>query len=47
MKNPTPERCLGKAITVELASWMEVLDNQVEWRDSFSHLVKYPVNRVL
>ena len=47
MKNPTPERCLGKAITVELSSWMEVLDNQVEWKDSYSHLVKYPVNRVL
>ena len=47
MKNPTPERCLGKAITVELASWMDVLDNQVEWRDSYAHLVKYPVKRNL
>ena len=47
MKNPTPERCLGKAITVELASWMDVLDNQVEWRDSYAHLVKYPVKRDL
>ena len=26
---------------------VKVLDNQVEWKDSYSHLVKYPVNRVL
>ena len=42
MKTPVPERCLGKAITVELASWMKVLDSQVEWKDSYIHLVKYP-----
>ena len=47
MMTPVPERCLGKAITVELASWMKVLVSQVEWKDSYIHLVKYPVNRVL
>ena len=47
MKTPVPERCLGKAITVELASWMDVLDNQVEWMDSYTRLVKYPVKRDL
>ena len=45
VKYPRPERCLGKAITMELASWMEVLDHQVEWKDSYQHLVKYPVNK--
>ena len=46
MKNPRQERCLGKAIMMELASWMEVIDHQVEWRDSYQHLVKYPVNKI-
>ena len=46
VKNPRPERCLGKAITTELASWMEILDHQVEWTDSYQHLVKYPVNKI-
>ena len=42
MSNPRPERCLGTAISVELASWMETLDCHVEWQDSFRHLVRYP-----
>ena len=46
MKNPRQERCLGKAIMTELASWMEVIDHQVEGRDSFQLLVKYPVNKI-
>ena len=46
MRNPRPERCLGRAITQELSSWMEIVQNQVEWADSFSHLVKYPKRKI-
>ena len=31
-----------EAHPVELASWMKVLDSQVEWKDSYINLVKYP-----
>ena len=46
MRNPRPERCLGRAITQELSSWMEVVQNQVEWADSYSHLVRYPKRKI-
>lgn len=46
MRNPRPERCLGTAILEELSSWMEILQTQVEWKDSFGHLVRYPKRKL-
>ena len=46
MRNPRPERCLGRAIAQELSSWMETVQTQVEWVDSYVHLVRYPKRKI-
>ena len=46
MRNPRPEHCLGRAIAQELPSWMEVVQAQMEWADSYNHLVRYPKRKI-
>ena len=46
MRNPRPEHCLGRAIAQELPSWMEVVQAQMEWADSYIHLVRYPKRKI-